>query len=208
MTERERARFEAFEAEKGSPRVQQFHIAMAAYSGEGIPRDVELAAKLFRLAADQGLAEAQFNLAQCYAFGEGVNEDAAEAARLYRLAADQGVAVAQWNLAVCYEKGRGVPRNERVRRARAVLRASPPARARGNLLIAGRRITPTPYVAPGGGFAGWRPGFSCHQARRRTSRARRLFFHGQSVPCDTLRTPTPAQLPHQEAARLKSLAAE
>ncbi|KAA2211463.1 sel1 repeat family protein [Pseudoroseomonas oryzae] len=66
------------------------------------------AARLYRLAADQGHAAAQYNLARFYVNGRGgLPKDEREAARLYRLAADQGYAWAQYNLAAFYETGRG-----------------------------------------------------------------------------------------------------
>ena len=58
------------------------------------------AVRLYRLAADQGHADAQYNLGVMYANGQGVAQDDAEAVRLYRLAADQGDADAQYNLGV------------------------------------------------------------------------------------------------------------
>ena len=61
-------------------------------SGEGVPEDDAEAARWYRLAADQGHADAQNNLGLKYASGEGVVEDDAEAVRWYRLAADQGLA--------------------------------------------------------------------------------------------------------------------
>ena len=63
--------------------------------GEGVPEDDAEAVRWYRLAADQGLANAQYNLGVMYADGEGVPEDDAEAVRWYRLAADQGLANAQ-----------------------------------------------------------------------------------------------------------------
>ena len=48
------------------------------------------AVKWFRLAADQGHADAQTNLGICYAKGEGVTQDFTEAVRWFGLAADQG----------------------------------------------------------------------------------------------------------------------
>ena len=47
------------------------------------------AARYYRLAAEQGVAEAQFHLGCCYERGEGVAQDWAEAVRYYRLAAAQ-----------------------------------------------------------------------------------------------------------------------
>ena len=46
--------------------------------------------RLYRLAADQGHAEAQFNLGVMYVKGTGVPQDYTEAARLLKLAAAQG----------------------------------------------------------------------------------------------------------------------
>ena len=70
------------------------------------------AVEAIRLAADQGLADAQFNLGFRYADGRGVSQDYAEAVRWYRLAADQGHAGAQSNLGVMYGSGEGVPQDE------------------------------------------------------------------------------------------------
>lgn len=53
------------------------------------------AAKWYRLAADQGNAEAQYNLGAMYENGLGVAKDSTEAATWYRKAADQGYAAAQ-----------------------------------------------------------------------------------------------------------------
>jgi hypothetical protein len=66
------------------------------------------AVRWYRLAADQGYAEAQCNLGLCYERGDGVAKSEEEAVSWYRLAADQGHAEAQCNLGVCYERGIGV----------------------------------------------------------------------------------------------------
>lgn len=63
---------------------------------------------MYKIAADQGNAEAQFYLAQLYMKGEGVPRDDKQAAKWYRFAADQGVALAQYNLGIYYEQGTGV----------------------------------------------------------------------------------------------------
>jgi TPR repeat protein len=93
----------------------------AAYSlgeryrtGEGMPQDHRKAARLFRLAADQGHAQAQLMLGVCYARGEGVPQSHSEAARYFGLAADQGIASAQYNYAVCNATGDGVPQDHSV----------------------------------------------------------------------------------------------
>ena len=67
------------------------------------------AVKWYRMAAEQGLANAQFNLGVMYAEGQGVPEDHAEAVKWYRMAAEQGHANAQLNLGVKNAIGQGVP---------------------------------------------------------------------------------------------------
>ena len=82
-----------------------------AVGQNGKPQDDGMAVKYYRLAADQGYANAQYNLGVCYYNGQGVPQDYAQAVKYYRLAADQGLAEAQYNLALCYEKGQGVAKN-------------------------------------------------------------------------------------------------
>ena len=48
-------------------------------SGQGVPQDFAEAARWYRKAADQGLAEAQANLGDLYFKGRGVTQDNAEA---------------------------------------------------------------------------------------------------------------------------------
>ena len=67
--------------------------------------------KWYRLAADQGDAEARYNLGLMYDTGQGVPQDYAQAVKWYRLAADQGDARAQNNLGVMYGTGQGVPQD-------------------------------------------------------------------------------------------------
>jgi TPR repeat protein len=64
----------------------------------------------YRLAADQGHAQAQANIAVCYHKGEGVLQNPSEAAR-YCLAADQGHAEAQCDYAQFCSHGQGVPQD-------------------------------------------------------------------------------------------------
>ncbi len=81
----------------------------------GLPEDDREAARLYKLAADQGNASAQSSLAHFYEIGRGgLPQDDREAARLYKLAADQGNASAQANLAKLYYHGLcGLPQNDR-----------------------------------------------------------------------------------------------
>jgi uncharacterized protein len=90
---------------------QSLQDAVANGLGAYSRSDYAEAARWFRLAADQGDAEAQTSLGYLYLFGQGVPQNDAEAVRLYRLAADQGFARAQFNLGGMYNAGRGVPQN-------------------------------------------------------------------------------------------------
>ena len=104
--------------------LMQFALGLMYETGENRigPSDVE-AARLYRLAADQGLEEAQFRLAVFYAEGRGVTQDTEEAIRLYyeaalqgnsasqsgiRSIADQGFASAQYLVGLMFDTGVGL----------------------------------------------------------------------------------------------------
>jgi len=76
------------------------HVVGACYRHGygGVAKDYAEAARLYRLAADQGHAFAQYLLGSMFEDGRGVAEDRAEAIRLYRLAAAQGHARAKTKL--------------------------------------------------------------------------------------------------------------
>ena len=78
----------------------------------GVPQDDTEAIAWYRLAAEQGHAEAQNSLGARYDTGWGVPQDDAQAVAWYRLAAEQGLARAQRNLGVKYVQGRGVPQDD------------------------------------------------------------------------------------------------
>ena len=67
------------------------------YFGQGVSQDYREALKWFRLAARQGIAEAQAILGLMYDCGEGVPQDYKEAMKWYRFAAERGNANAQTN---------------------------------------------------------------------------------------------------------------
>jgi TPR repeat protein len=71
----------------------------------------EDAARLYRLAAQQGHAGAQNSLGAAYARGDGVPADALEAASWYVRAANQGERHAQFNLGMAMLKGESVPKD-------------------------------------------------------------------------------------------------
>jgi hypothetical protein len=86
----------------------QNNLGVNYAKGEGVPQDHQRAVKLFRQAANQGLADAQSNLGLMYTSGEGVPKDRNEAMKLFRRAANQGLADAQNNLGLIYTMGEGV----------------------------------------------------------------------------------------------------
>jgi hypothetical protein len=86
--------------------------------GEGLggpPMDEREAARLLKLAAEQGNVRAHYELGSLYANGLGGQpQDHGEAARLFRLAADRGHPKAQFALAALYANGLGgLPQDER-----------------------------------------------------------------------------------------------
>ena len=80
-------------------------------TGKGVPQDNVEAVRWFRLAAEQGITEAQVYLGVMYDTGRGVPQDDAEAVRRFRLAAEQGDAFAQFNLGGMYANGEGIPQD-------------------------------------------------------------------------------------------------
>jgi len=80
---------------------------MFVYAGSG---DAE-AVRWFRLAAEQGYADAQYDLGLMYTEGRGVVEDDAEGVVWLRKAGDQGHAEAQFQLGKMFELGEGVTRD-------------------------------------------------------------------------------------------------
>jgi TPR repeat protein len=70
----------------------------------GTWQDYKIAVKWFRLAAEQGNANAQNNLGGMHDKRRGVRQDYETAAKWYTLAADQGHAIAQSNLEILQKK--------------------------------------------------------------------------------------------------------
>ena len=79
--------------------------------GQGFPKDYKTAVKWYRLAAEQGLADAQTNLGFMYSKGRGVTQNKKTAVKWFRLAAEQGYADAQYNLGAMYYAGDGVKKD-------------------------------------------------------------------------------------------------
>ncbi|HBO12982.1 MAG TPA: hypothetical protein DD491_09385, partial [Halieaceae bacterium] len=90
-------------AEAGQARAQ-FAVGLAYDRGQGVERDAATAARWYRRAAAQELADAEYNLALLYLDGRGVKQDLEETVRLFRAAAERGHLPAQVNLAYSYEQ--------------------------------------------------------------------------------------------------------
>ena len=71
------------------------------------PQDYGQARCWYRLAAEQGDANAANNLGAMYQHGKGMPANMNEAFRWYCRAAKRGLAIGQWNLAVCLLYGTG-----------------------------------------------------------------------------------------------------
>ena len=89
----------------------QFNMAVIFHGGRGVAQDYVEAARLYRLAAEQGHSNAQLFLGLMFYHGLCVAQDYVEAARLYRLAAEQGNAHAQFFLGAMFNDGLGVARD-------------------------------------------------------------------------------------------------
>src|SRR5437660_1030015 len=89
----------------------QFEMGRKCEFGIDTRANARVAARWYRLAADQGLAKAEYSLGRLYFSGEGVRQDRAEAVKYFRRAAVQGYALAQHRLARAYELGLGIPQD-------------------------------------------------------------------------------------------------
>jgi TPR repeat protein len=92
-------------AQQGNADAQLF-LGKMYMSGQGVPRDADLALKWFKAAADEGNAEAQFFLGAMYLLP---SKDVPQGLKWLRLSADQGMADAQLLLGMAYLKGSDVP---------------------------------------------------------------------------------------------------
>ncbi len=83
-------------ASQGRPRSQTLY-AYLLNSGQGGPVDASRSLRLYRLAAEQGDADAQNNLGEIHETGRGVDKNPAEALLWYERAAERGFGPAQFN---------------------------------------------------------------------------------------------------------------
>ena len=85
-----------------------FRLGVRYAFGDGVAQDYQKAAEQFRIAAQQGLPDAEYNLGALYDGGLGVPRDAVRAVIWYHSAAEQGHPAAQLNLGLAYANGSGV----------------------------------------------------------------------------------------------------
>ena len=79
--------------------------------GDGVHKDMSLAVKHTRIAADAGNAVAANNMGELYVRGIGVLQNYEKAAEYFRIAADKGSGKGMDNLAALFVDGTGVPVN-------------------------------------------------------------------------------------------------
>jgi uncharacterized protein len=76
-------------AERGNADAQ-YHLGEMYFSGDGVARDEEAAARWYRRAAEQDHTKAQFFMGTLHRYGWGVQHDCWEAQRWWQRAADLG----------------------------------------------------------------------------------------------------------------------
>ena len=99
--------------EAHNPPVEAYYnLASCYYLGEGVRKNLSEAARLYRIAAEMGDADAQDVLGQCLQRGEGVQYNPVEAFMWKKRAADTGHAEAQCSVGYALQNGLGVRENK------------------------------------------------------------------------------------------------
>ncbi len=119
-------------ASQGRSRSQTL-LAYLLMNGQGGPVDEPRAARLYKLAAEQGDVDAQNNLGEIHEMGRGTAPNPDEALRWYERAAEQGLASAQFNAGRLWAIG--VTAKKDPARARALL-----IQAEGNGVVQARQV--------------------------------------------------------------------
>ena len=90
----------------------QYNLGLRYAEGTDVPLDEVEAVRVFTLAAEQGMPEAQYKLGCMYRDGlTDIPQDYAKAAEFFHAAAIQNHADAQNCLGACYQLGNGVQKN-------------------------------------------------------------------------------------------------
>jgi hypothetical protein len=111
----------AYTTSNSSAELSLYSLACAYTKGDGVPKNVPRAIKIYKKLIESGSRSSVFGeidpglyadeLARIYESGDGVPKDMTETAKWYRKAAEQGDAYAQYSLGWAYEKGVGVETN-------------------------------------------------------------------------------------------------
>lgn len=88
----------------------QYRFAKKIFFNEGTHLDRSVAAKYFKMAADQNHPKGLNGYGACLEFGIGVEADMNEAARYYAASASLGDPLGQMNYAICLKNGFGMPK--------------------------------------------------------------------------------------------------
>lgn len=99
-------------AKNGDP-VAQNNLGVRYLTGDGVPKDVNEAVRLYTAAAEQGAVQSQSNLANMFWSGRSVERDAAKSVFWARKAAEQGSKSVFFILARAHETGEGVEKDLR-----------------------------------------------------------------------------------------------
>ena len=95
----------------GAGAEENFEKGDRHYYGQGVRKNLALALRAYRKAAEQGHAAAQNRLGWMYEKGEGTEADYAEAVTWYQRAAEQGHINAMNDLGYMHRQGWGVPQS-------------------------------------------------------------------------------------------------
>lgn len=100
----------------------QYRLAKKIFNQESTHLDHSLAAKYFKMAADQNHPRGLNGYGACLEFGIGVEADMKKAAQYYAAAAAQGDPLGQMNYAICLKNGFGIPKyNEPIKDDKQVI---------------------------------------------------------------------------------------
>ena len=89
----------------------QFYLATLYDRGEGVKKNLNEAARWYKMAAKNDDMTAQYNLGWMYRFGKGVPKNLNKAVDLFKAAAKQGEIAAQSSLGTMYRHGEGLQKN-------------------------------------------------------------------------------------------------
>lgn len=90
-------------ADNGDAEAQN-QLGMKFENGSGVQKDASLAAKYYKLSADQNHVFGSYNYARCLEKGIGTKRDLKQCQRYYKFAADEGIPEAACSLGKIYLK--------------------------------------------------------------------------------------------------------